>query len=249
MRLPTLDDRQRVSDRPGDPAVMSQRWTNLLFLHWEVSPDQIQQTLPAGLTVDLHGGKAYLGLVPFYMRDIRPRFAPALPGVSHFLEMNVRTYVHDRHGNPGVWFYSLDANRSLAVAIARRFFHLPYHRAKMSAHQKNGLIGYRCERLSRPGEPSTFSYRGGKALAGPEPGSLDYFLLERYLLFAHDPKRNRLLSGQVHHRPYPVHTAVVNSFSSDAPRQAGFDLNGKPPTHAAFSPGVDVKVFATKDVD
>lgn len=248
MKTPTLDDRRRVCARPGDPVVMYQRWKDLLFLHWEVEAEEIQKNLPDGLTVDLHEGKAYLGLVPFYMCDIRPRFLPTVPGISNFLEMNVRTYVHDRDGNPGVWFYSLDANQALAVALAQRFFHLPYHRAEMSATQKNRIINYSCERLSKRGQASSFSYGGGDALARPDPGSLEYFLLERYLLFAHDRKRDRLLCGQVHHTPYPVQSAVVNRFSTDAMTQAGFNLGDAPPCHAAFSPGVDVEIFGIKNV-
>lgn len=250
---PTLDDRQQACLRPGDPVVMFQKWKDLLFLHWEVSAEQVRKTLPEGLTVDLHEGKCYLGLVPFYMCDIRPRFLPAVAGISNFLEMNVRTYVHDEHGNPGVWFYSLDANQSLAVALAKRFFHLPYFRAEMSATRSGAWIDYQCERRDRPGEHSGFRYRGGDPLPPPQPGSLEYFLLERYFLFAFDARRKRLLSGQVHHRPYPVHEAVVEAFSPLALSQAGFPEAGfavgaESPCHAAFSPGVSVEIFGIKEV-
>ena len=112
---------------------MYQRWDDLLFLHWSYDPLAIQRTLPRGLTVDTFEGKAYIGIVPFFMRDVRPSFCPRLPGISDFLELNVRTYVYDEHGVPGVWFYSLDANQWLAVRAARRFFCLPYFDSKMKA--------------------------------------------------------------------------------------------------------------------
>ncbi|MEI6536644.1 MAG: DUF2071 domain-containing protein, partial [Verrucomicrobiaceae bacterium] len=101
-------DSQRLAARelqPGSP-VMFQQWRDLLFLHWEYSAAAIQATLPEGLFVDTFDGKAYLGVVPFFMRKIRPRFLPAVPGISDFMELNLRTYVHDRAGVPGVWFYS-----------------------------------------------------------------------------------------------------------------------------------------------
>ena len=127
MHTPTLTQRLEYQKRPQNKAVvMYQKWRDLLFLHWEFDPQVIQETLPAGLHVDTYQGRAYLGLVPFYMKDIRPRFCPCIPGISNFLEMNLRTYVFDSTGRPGVWFYSLDANQWLAVRIARRFFHLPY---------------------------------------------------------------------------------------------------------------------------
>jgi hypothetical protein len=81
----------------------------------------IQATLPEGLFVDTFGGTAYLGIVPFFMRNIRPRCLPAVPGISNFMELNLRTCVFDRSGVPGVWFYSLDANQWLAVRIAPDF--------------------------------------------------------------------------------------------------------------------------------
>ena len=111
---------------------MYQRWDRLLFLHWEYSPDAIQETLPPGLSVDTFEGRAFLGVVPFFMRNIRPRVLPAVPYLSNFLECNVRTYVHDENGVPGVWFFSLDTNRWLAYKIARIAFRLPYYWAAMN---------------------------------------------------------------------------------------------------------------------
>lgn len=81
---------------------MYQEWRDLLSLHWEYSVAAVQATLPDGLFVDAFGGKTYLGLVPFFMRNIRPRFLPAVPGISNFMELNLRTYVYDRSGVPGV---------------------------------------------------------------------------------------------------------------------------------------------------
>ena len=81
---------------------MYQQWRDLLFLHWEYSAAAIQATLPDGLFVDSFDGKAYLGVVPFFMRNIRPRFLPAVPGISNVMELNLRTYVHDPAGVPGV---------------------------------------------------------------------------------------------------------------------------------------------------
>jgi len=226
---------------------MYQRWEELLFLHWEVPAAQVEATLPEGLAVDLHEGRAYLGLVPFLMRGVRPRGVPAVPGVSNFLEMNVRTYVHDREGRPGVWFYSLDANQSLAVALARAFFHLPYHVASMERRRsEGGLVDYRSRRRGTPvEETSTFRYAIGADLPPSQPGSLEWFLVERYLLFAHDDRRSRLFSGQVHHVPYGLAAVEMEALAPRAVAQAGFPVEG-PPVHAVHSPGVSVEVFGLR---
>ena len=108
---------------------MYQRWSHLLFLHWRWDPAAIQATLPDGLFVDTHENHAYLGVVPFWMDAVRPRFCPPVPGLSWFLELNLRTYVHAADGTPGVWFYSLDCNNPVAVHLARTLFSLPYKAA------------------------------------------------------------------------------------------------------------------------
>src|SRR5690606_3907172 len=86
-----------------------------------------------------------LGVVPFRMEGVMRRFLPDLPGVSAFPELNVRIYV-EAEGKPGVWFLSLDASNSLAVWAARRFFHLPYHRADMALAWKSETCLYQSQR-------------------------------------------------------------------------------------------------------
>ena len=110
---------------------MRQRWAGLLVLHWPIEISLIQDRLPPGLHVDTFNGQAWIGVVPFFMQRVRPTGLPPVPWLSWFLELNVRTYVHDDAGNPGVWFFSLDCNQPVAVEIARRAFHLPYQHAAM----------------------------------------------------------------------------------------------------------------------
>ena len=122
----------RARVRPTRRPVMRQSWDDLFFLHWEYAAEAIQSRLPAGLTVDTFEGKAYLGVVGFRMNAVRPLGLPALPWLSYFNELNVRTYVRDASGEPGVWFFSLDCDRAPAVVIARAGFGLPYEHAAMS---------------------------------------------------------------------------------------------------------------------
>src|SRR4051794_23166725 len=89
---PTPQQRLAELGRPSGPVLMYQRWEQLLFLHWKWDPIQIQMTLPPGLTVDTFENSAWVGLVPLFMRNVRPRFVPAVPLVSDFLELNLRTY-------------------------------------------------------------------------------------------------------------------------------------------------------------
>lgn len=244
-QLPSQEQRLALREKPSNRSVvMYQNWRDLLFAHWEIEPSVIQDTLPPGLTVDAYQGKAYLGVVPFFMCDIRPRFCPAIPGISNFLEMNVRTYVYDQQGTPGVWFYSLDANQWLAVRVARRFFHLPYFDAKMQA-TKGESIYYESKRKGCEGQ-SRFEYRELEELPAPSPDSLEFFLVERYILFAWNNRKKRLYSGQVYHTPYPLHKVDATIHEEVAIAQAGFTQPKRPPDHVLMSRGVDVDVYALR---
>ncbi|WP_020527281.1 YqjF family protein [Flexithrix dorotheae] len=249
MKLPTLEDRLHQRVRPVDrKPSMFQKWQELLFIHWEIDPEIIQKTLPKGLYVDTFEGKTYLGLVPFYMRGIRPSFFPAVPGISNFLEVNVRTYVHDKNGVPGVWFYSLDANQRLAVKIARAFFKLPYHYAKMKAsiHQEN-KIKYASKRVGDT-KISNFEYTPKGEIFEAQPGSLHFFLAERYILFSYNPHKDQLYSGQVYHKPYPLSEAEVTNYDKHLLGLNRLDPGAKQPISYLFSKGVNVDVFSIKPV-
>ena len=247
--LPTDAQRLAERERPAGRAVMRQEWEHLLFLHWAWDAAAVQRTLPAGLTVDTHDGRAWLGLVPFFMRRVRPAGLPAAPWLSDFLELNVRTYVHDARGRPGVWFYSIDCNRWPAVKVARRFFHLPYEHAAMTATiaLEDGTVDYRARRHGAATE-SRFRYRaldGGREAA---PGTREFFLAERYTLFAHDARRHRLWSGRVAHAPYRLSSAHVPAWDDTMLRLAGFDPRGRAPDHVCAAAAVDVEVFPLKAV-
>jgi uncharacterized protein YqjF (DUF2071 family) len=218
-----------------------QRWSQLLFAHWKVAPRDVQAALPRGLFVDTFAGAAYVGIVPFAMQRVRPAWLPPLPWLSWFLELNVRTYVHDENGRPGVWFFSLDCNQPIAVVLARLFFHLPYLHARMAASTRAGSIHYEWRRESAAPAGGRFAWTPGVRSGAAQPGSEEFFLVERYLLFAAD-RTGRLYSGSVHHRPYRVHGVTLAEFSTEPARLAGFDLAGKPDSVIGADP-VDVSIF------
>lgn len=251
-RLPTIQDRLAAREGPinGRP-VMFQSWRELLFLHWTVDAREIQRTLPQGLAVDTFEGNAYLGIVPFFMHDVRPRCCPRVPRVSDFLELNVRTYVYDALGKPGVWFYSLDASQPLAVAAARRFFHLPYFRSRMKAetNEQTGEISYLSHRLGiEKSLSSCFRYRPRGKPHHAGYGTLEFFLIERYVLFALSQKPVQLWAGKVHHRPYPLQDVEVTEWDDCLFSVVGLKRPNRQPDHVVMSPGVDVEVFGLERV-
>ena len=124
---------------PGGQWFMTQSWHDLLFAHWPVDARVLQERLPAGLLLDTFDGQAWIGIVPFRMTNVAPRGVPPVPFVSEFLELNVRTYV-TLQGKPGVFFFSLDAGRLLAVLGARAMFRLPYFAASMRVTRSGDTV-------------------------------------------------------------------------------------------------------------
>ena len=247
-KQPSIDQRIALRERPVGSALMYQNWNDLLFLHWRVEPPIIQAKLPKGLYVDCFDGDAYIGIVPFFMRNIHFRWTPSIPWISYFLELNVRTYVYDENGIPGVWFFSLDCNQPLAVWTARTMFGLPYEHAVMSAQRKTDrVIEYRSRRSTKaaPLEQSRFQYGFQAGISFAEPGTLDFFLVERYLLFTVN-NRGKIRSGQVHHTPYPLLQVTVDAWETDLFELNGIDEPKKPFDHSIGSRGVDVEVFPLK---
>ena len=241
-------DRTSQAVRPSDRPAGFQRWRHLAFLHWEVDADDVARLLPEGVSVDTFEGKAYVGVVPFTMLDVAPRWAPSVPGVSNFHELNVRTYVHLGGRDPAVWFFSLDAASSIAVLAARAGWHLPYFRASMELDVEGDAVSYRSHRLFSGDRRAdlTLDYRVGAELGPSVPGTLQHFLAERYLLIAKDGG-GALRIGQVHHRPYPLRAVEVVSLEQTMVEAAGLTVSGAAPL-AMYSEGVDVDVYALRPV-
>src|SRR6266568_4326072 len=156
---------------PVGPWVMAQRWHDLLFAHWPVPAAELQHHIPTPLTIDTFNGQAWLAVVPFRMSGVRLRGTPAVPWLSAFPELNVRTYVKCE-GRPGVWFFSLDAGNPLAVAIARAWFHLPYFRARMRCSNRDGWIEYDSQRARTGAFAARFIIRPGLCKR-PKPSSCE----------------------------------------------------------------------------
>lgn len=237
-------DRLAPTRRPEGPAAGYQRWRDLLFLHWPMPIDTVRALVPPQLSLDLWQGQALVGLVPFRMEGVRPwQVVPEVAAFA-FPETNVRLYVHHR-GRPGVYFLSLDAASWLAVKAARALWSLPYHHASMSCERSGELVRYRSRRAS--GASLMAACRAADPLPGAAPDSLEFFLLERYLLFV--SRRGRILAGQVHHAPYPVRTVAVTELQQNLVVAAGLPAPVGAPTFAHFSDGVDVEIFALRSAD
>ena len=214
---------------PKSPWVMTQRWNDLLFAHWPLPAAEITRLIPEGLVVDTFDGSAWVGVVPFWMDKVRFRGIPAIPGASRFPELNLRTYVRERHTNtPGVYFFSLDAANPFAVSAARMFFHLPYYWAHMKVESPSEReVLYSSERLLTR-RPASLRVRY-RSLGQPcLKGGLEAFLTERYALFNYR-RGGGLGRVNIHHLPWPLELAEADFEINDLPAAHGIRLPATKP--------------------
>jgi uncharacterized protein YqjF (DUF2071 family) len=186
---------------------MAQTWERLMFAHWRLPAEMLRRVMPAEIPVDTFEGSAWVGVTPFAVSSARMRLMPHLPGLTSFPEVNVRTYA-TVGGRPGIYFLSLDAASRAAVAAARRTYRLPYFRARMSVSRDAPEVAFSSERVSRDGPAASLDvrYRPVGAARPAEPGSLEYFLTERYCLYTLDAQR-RVRRADIHHPPWPLQRA------------------------------------------
>lgn len=226
---------------------MFQRWRDLLFAHWPVPAESLRRLVPAGLTLQEFEGRAWVGITPFVLTGLRPRAMPAIPGLSRFPEINVRTYV-SAGDRPGVFFFSLDAGSTLAVIGARALYALPYFRARFTVRADGERVVYGSRRTSRRAPPAEFlaAYQPTGAVSLARPGTLAHWLTERYCLYAVD-RRGGLHRAEIDHVPWPLQPADAAIQRNTMTAGLGFALPaGAPLVH--FAARVDVRVWPPQPV-
>ena len=207
---------------------MYQHWGKLLFLHWSLPPEYLRPLIPDPLAVDTFDGAAWIGITPFTMWGMRPAFLPPIPFLSESHELNVRTYVH-LDGVPGIWFFSLDASNPVAAIGARLTFHIPYFSARMSLERRNRTLRFASRRTRPHTAPAGFeaAWTVGARLPQSEPGSLRFFLTERYVLYS--ARGAALYRARIFHRPWPLHEADLLSCRSTMLESQGLSSPGDTP--------------------
>lgn len=231
---------------PERPFILSQEWRNLTFMHWEVSVEKLQPHIPDGLEIDLFDGKAYVGTIPFIMKNVRPRLLPAIPGISTFPEFNVRTYVK-KNGKAGVLFLTLDAQSRITCFHAPRKYGLPYRYAKCQLSSGDGLYKWNSKRRS-DGAVLSGECRAKGDLMQAKKGSLEEFLFERYSLYTNH--KNKIHMAYTQHNPWQYQEGDVEITNNSLTES--YDLGIKDllnPDHVHMSDGVHVHTWPIQQLE
>jgi uncharacterized protein len=200
--------------------VLFMRWHDLLFLHYPVRPEVIRSLIPSVLELDIFEGWCWIGIVPFHMSGVRPRYGPL---AMSFPELNVRTYVKTSH-RPGVWFFSLDAASWLAVRTAR-WLGMPYYDASMKVESQQDSIHYTSVRNHKGAAPAEFraSYGPTGSVYHASTGTLDHWLTERYCLYT-ELKPGRVVYAEIHHPQWQLQAATLELRSNTMAQASGIAL-------------------------
>jgi uncharacterized protein YqjF (DUF2071 family) len=224
---------------------MYQTWSWLSFLHWSYAPQVLEGLLPGRLRPHTFDGRAWVGLTPFLLRDLRTPVAPAPPWFASFPETNVRTYVVGPDGRDGLWFFSLDAARLEPVLVAQSTYRLPYKWSAMTVERDGSTVRYRSRRRWPGPAPaaSAVTVDVGDPLAPGELDELDHYLTARWQLYT--TLGPVLARSTVEHEPWPLHRAVVRELDSNLVTAAGLPAPaGEPLVH--WSPGVRTRIGAPR---
>ena len=222
---------------PVKRAVMVQQWQDLAYIHWRYPIEEIQALLPAGIEVDSFDGSAWVGLIPFSMRNIGLPRMPAVPYFGSFPEVNVRTYVR-RNGIPGVWFFSLDVNRFLPALVARVSYFLPYCWGKASNKRTDTTLETEVRRHWPSRASSSIRVSIGDPIESPD--ELSVFLSARWGLYSRGIGKG-VRYAPVDHETWPLWTAKLESLNDTLLTAAGLSAPIGDP-HVMFSPGVSVRI-------
>ena len=225
-----------TSPRPFRRPTLTQRWEDLVFLHWAVDPAEVAPLLPHGTVPDLLDGVTYVGLIGFRMVGLGFLSGPGLPYLGSFCETNVRLYSVDSQGRRGVVFRSLEAERLLPVIAANVALRLPYKWARMRFHHDGDVVGYTSRRRASGRPRNEMSVRVGTPIA--QPTEVEHFVTARWGL--HERTYGRTLHLPNVHEPWPLHRASLVSLTDELIGAAGLTQPVRPPDSVLYSPGLAV---------
>jgi uncharacterized protein len=230
---------------PSKNWIMRQTWKNVFFAHWPILPERLRPSIPSTLEIETYQQMAWLGVVIFEIEGIYFRGLSPISVVLKFPEVNLRTYVQHKE-KPGVFFLSLDVANWASLSIAKRWYHLPYCKAKISYRKEGNIFHCQSVRKGNSNIPITFkgSFTPDSVSYFPEEGTIDHWLTERSCLYSQD-RRGNIYCGDIHHKPWPLQKATAEISNNTLPTPFGINISEKKPI-LHFSNGVDTLFWNIK---
>lgn len=219
--------------------LFTQRWRDVILLHWPADPGLVAPLMPPGVRPDAVDGTTFVGLIALRAPATGPARLPGIPYLGSFPEVNVRLYSVGPDGRRGVVFLSLDAARLLPVAAARASLRLPYYWARMRVRHRGDVVSYDSDRrFPGPHARLRLGIRVGEPVA--EPSDLEHFLTARWGLHAAWYGGATCYLPNEHPR-WPLRRAQVTGLEEDVIEAAGLPRPRTGPVSVLYSPGVPAR--------
>lgn len=191
------------------PWVGQQEWHDILFMHWPVPYEILKPYVPAPFKLETYNGQAWVTVILFQAKNSRLRGMPTSMSYPPFLQMNTRTYIQF-DGEPGIYFFSVDVNRLLTVAVAKRILKLPYKLAEMEMAKNNDHILFKSKRIksSHSSTGIVANYQPSAERIANQQGTLPYWLTERYCFWM--IKGSKIIKGPLSHSPWELYDVTFD---------------------------------------
>ena len=196
--------KRRLLEIEGGPLFLGD-WVRAVFINYEVDAAALQREVPFEL--DLLNGRAYISLVAFTQRNLRPKIGGRIaswvlaPIATHAF-LNLRTYVRCK-GEPGIYFLAEWVPNRLSVLLGPPVYGLPYAAGRLDYHhdhEDGRLLG----EVSVGGASARLVYQAfidsSVRFDHCRANSIDEFLMERYSAFTQ--KGTKVRCFRVWHDPW-----------------------------------------------
>ncbi|MGM0899512.1 MAG: YqjF family protein [Bacillota bacterium] len=223
----SLNHGHRLWPLPRLPWVMKQIWENVLFAHYPVKLETLRKLVPEKLPLDTFNGLAWVGIVAVHISNIRLRGLPPIPGITHFSQVNVRTYV-TLDGKPGVYFFSLDAGNRLAVETAKIVGNLPYKYSEVAMESTQSNIHFESSRKTGDNANLVFNFKPISKPFHPAKESFEEWVAERYCLYTFS-KTGKTLRGDILHLPWLLQQVQAEFYENTLLSSLNIQPESNPP--------------------
>jgi uncharacterized protein YqjF (DUF2071 family) len=223
---------------------LTARWHNLFLATYPVPPALLEKRLPAGLSLEIRDGNAFVSLVAFEFLDTRV-FGIGWPGYRNFGELNLRFYV--RCGEErGVVFLREFVPGRLVAWIARWVYNEPYLAAPISVTHHESADTIRMDyRLRYAGREHRIEVTAGKPAIHPGDDTLEHFFKEEHWGFG-VTRRGKPLRYEVAHPVWDVYPIREHRLDFDFAAVYGTEwrfLGSATPVSTLLAVGSEISVF------
>jgi len=223
---------------------LTARWSDLCLFTYPVPAALLEPLVPAGLSLDLRNGEAFVSLVAFDFLQTKV-LGVAWPGYRNFPEINLRFYV--RHNQDrGVVFIKEFVPKKLIAMLARKIYNEPYSAVPMSSRVTHTSSEITVEhRLTFGGRENRLMVIAKKPAGLAAEDSVEHFFKEHQWGYGQS-RGKQCIRYQVTHPQWETYPVISHEIDWDWAGLYGPEfgvLASIPPCSIILAVGSEISVF------